>query len=606
MSGVSMVTATTRTVMLHTLPLTSHKRCEVRDLVHTYTKAKDRFLLQLHSRLMWRHLDDKRGFRDGMKAAGNYPKGINVHLSDQAAFDAVDTMVRHIESVIARANVKAKISKRYETKELERRFAYTCLKRYLWIADILMGKTPVIESRALSGLDDKGRDQVARYLHRVLKKAFSGNRLPRTHVERSMSLDDTLYTAFEKTSSPEDHACDNSNRCCRQGHVRQYVSTIGIKSGSRITLPLAGVSGIVGNIRVVLDEDADRAVICVPYAIKPLAAAVGQEVAIDWGVTEVLTDSHGAKHGTGLGKLLSDFTEKNNATGKTRGRLHAKVRELRKANPGSKKAKHIARNNLGRKKQSERRRRAQASVRTLSGMAVKEVVYGEGNSTRARGHIPELSSQRPRILGVEDLSHLEGKAKSKKLPRICSVWMRSENQSRIVVHAGIGRTDVKTLNAAYTSQTCPDPACGFVSRDNRHGDGFHCRNPYWDCSWQGDADHVGAMNLLSRIADQKISVFTPYTEVKSILDQRFHCRKESRTRVSGVAESTATAVKNGNQAAGDEGEATAHGRTPSTPQDLCLVGDGKCAVESLSPVHMVRAGETQRLESENKRKSRNA
>ncbi len=603
MTGISMTTASTRTVMLHTLPLTAEKQTGIRDLVHTYTKTKDRFLSQLHSRAMWRHLDDKRGFREAMKATGNYPNGVNVHLVDQAAFDAVDTMVRHIESVIAGANVKAKIWRHYQG--FERRFAYTCLKRYEWIADSLMGRTPAIKSKALCGLDDKGRDQVARYLHRVLRKAFSGNRLPRTRITRSMSLDDTLYTTCERVGVPKGHVCDNSNRRCRQKHVRQYISVVGTGPNKRIMLPLAGVSRVSGNIRIVLDKDADRAVMHVPYAIEPLEEASGPQVAIDWGVTEVLTDSAGIKHGQGLGKLLSDFTEKNNATGKARGKLHARVRTLRKADPGSKKARRIARNNLGRKKQSERRRRAQASVRTLSGMAVKEVIYGQDNRTRARGSVRQLASLRPSILGAEDLSHLEGKAKSKKLSRICSTWMRSENQSRIVVHAGISRTDAQTLNAAYTSQTCPDPTCGYVSKDNRHGDRFHCRNPYWECNWQGDADHVGAMNLLARIADQEISVFTPYAEVKRILDQRFLRRKESRTRASGVAASTVIAVKNGNQAAGDEGEATAHGRTPSKPRDLCLVGDGK-PVESPSPVHMVRTGETQRLESENKRMPRNA
>ncbi|MHB8189643.1 MAG: zinc ribbon domain-containing protein [Ferrimicrobium sp.] len=47
----------------------------------------------------------------------------------------------------------------------------------------------------------------------------------------------------------------------------------------------------------------------------------------------------------------------------------------------------------------------------------------------------------------------------------------------------------------HTSQTCPNPTCGYVSRDNRHGDMFHCRNPYWECNWQGDVDHVAAMNI---------------------------------------------------------------------------------------------------------------
>lgn len=106
---------------------------------------------------------------------------MNVHLVDQAAFDAVDTWVRHIESVIATGDVKAKIHRRYRGEELQRRYAYTCLKRYGWIGEILQGNVPGIESNALAGLGEQERDQVARYLHRVLRKALSKHENPRAH-----------------------------------------------------------------------------------------------------------------------------------------------------------------------------------------------------------------------------------------------------------------------------------------------------------------------------------------------------------------------------------------------------------------------------------------
>ena len=170
---------------------------------------------------------------------------------------------------------------------------------------------------------------------------------------------------------------------------------------------------------------------------------------------------------------------------------------------------------------------------------------------------------RPRALVVEDLSHLRGKTMSKKLPRICSTGMRSENQGRMVVHASIGGVDAKTVNAAYMSQTCPEPTCGYVSRDNRQGDGFHCRNPYWDCNWQGEADHVAATNLLSRLDDREIGPYTSHTEVKAILDERFQRRKESRVGARIVPWGTAG---NGVQDACVDNGATAHGRTPSKPR----------------------------------------
>jgi len=164
---------------------------------------------------------------------------------------------------------------------------------------------------------------------------------------------------------------------------------------------------------------------------------------------------------------------------------------------------------------------------------------------------------------------------------------------------------VKVVNAAYTSQTCPDPHCGFVSRNNRNKDRFHCRNPYWECNWQGDADHVAAMNLKTRIDDPKIHRFTSHGEVRKILDNRFQRRRESRTgggdaspAPSGQRDATSMP---GVQGASVDGDATAHGRTPSKPQWRKPDVGGGSSTDSQSPVHMGRTGETQRLESENKR-----
>lgn len=101
--------AGTRTVRLATLPLTRAKRDEIHALLHAYAEAKDAFLVELGSTKMWHHLDARRGFRDSMKEAGAYLPGAHVHLVDQAAFDAVDTWVRHLEGCLATRNVKQKV-----------------------------------------------------------------------------------------------------------------------------------------------------------------------------------------------------------------------------------------------------------------------------------------------------------------------------------------------------------------------------------------------------------------------------------------------------------------------------------------------------------------
>ena len=454
----------------------------------------------------------------------------------------MDTCIRHIESCFARANIKAKVWRRF-TDEDERHYARACLARYSAIGEIMGAGVPEIRTVTISL---ETRAKIASYLHRVIRDAL-GSSWPTVIKSRSMSLDSSLYSVVGSDT-------------------RRYIKVVGQTRNKRISLPLSGVSRVSGNIRIVLDEEHKRAFVHVSYDVARLAKATGPAVALDWGITEVCTDDSGVHHGSEYGPALTSMTERRNKTGKARNRLHA----LSKRDAGSKQTKHIARNNLGNKKQQARQRRAKAQLRTISGAAIKEVVYGEGNRTRAKKRIPQHPSQRPREIIIEDLSHLRGKAKSKKISRLCSSWARDENQERMTVHAHAGGSGIKTVNAAYTSQACPDPTCGYVSSDNRHGDTFHCRNPYWDCNWQGDADHVASMNIKSRIEDHQIDRFTPYGQVKKILDERFLRRMESRSPLV-------------------DAKATAHGRTPSIPRQPQLDVGGVQPPTRLSSVPVDRA-----------------
>nr|WP_276977625.1 zinc ribbon domain-containing protein [Ferrimicrobium acidiphilum] len=467
-----------RTVRLATLSLNKGKYDELCAIIGHYTDAKRVFVTHLRQTSLWGLLDRSKSFRDYVKARGLYPAGINVHLIDQAAFDAVDTCIRHIESCLAVGNIKAKIWRRFTDKD-ERHYAYACLTRYSTIGQIMGAGVPEIPTVTIS---PGARAKIAAYLHRIIRDAL-GSSWPTVVKARSMSLDSTLYSVVDNDT--------------QKGKPRRYVKVVSSTPHKRISLPLSGISRVSGNIRVVLDEEHKRAFIHVIYDVAPLAAPTGSAVALDWGITEVCTDEYGAHHGEEYGPALTSMTERRNKTGKARNKLYA----LSKRDAGSKRTKHIARNNLGTKKQQARTRRAKALSMAISGAAIKE---------------------------IEDLSHLRGKARSKKISRLCSSWARDENKERITVHAYVGGSGIKTVNAAYSSQTCPNPGCGSVHSDNRHGDVFHRRNPYWDCNWQGDVDHVAAMNLLNRIEDHEISRFTPYKEVKKILEERFLRRLESR------------------------------------------------------------------------------
>ena len=134
-------------------------------------------------------------------------------------------------------------------------------------------------------------------------------------------------------------------------------------------------------------------------------------------------------HERGPRILIEDFTKNNNAASRARGKLHARTGSPREVRPGSPKAGRIAGNNLGREEPwVEGAHALRPGRRTLSDQAVKEVAYGAVDGTRAKCRAPQVAFRRPRALVVEDLSHLGAKSKSKKLLRICSTRMRSENQ----------------------------------------------------------------------------------------------------------------------------------------------------------------------------------
>ncbi len=158
-----------RTVRLATLPLNKGKYGELCLVIGHYSDAKRVFVAHLRQASLWGLLDRSKSFRDYAKTHGLYPTSINVHLIDQAAFDAVDTCIRHIESCFARADIKAKTWRRFTDKN-ERHYAYACLARYSAIGQIMGGGVPEIPTVAIP---PDARAKIAAYLHRVSRAVSS-------------------------------------------------------------------------------------------------------------------------------------------------------------------------------------------------------------------------------------------------------------------------------------------------------------------------------------------------------------------------------------------------------------------------------------------------
>ena len=494
-----------RTAKYATLPLNRGKRNMLRSLIDAFVDLKDLALRTLARTKEWHRLDETwQTFRDAMKP--RHRKGVPVHLQDQAAKDAWETMRKWIDSAIARAHIKNRIFVRFEKEQ--RHYAYWLLLSYERIGAVLRGERP----EPNFPITMQERKEVVRFLRRLLRRTLG--KAPCVHLRRSMALDSSLYQVFELRG-------------------RLYVALTSLVRGKRLVLPLRGKGRIDGDIRVVFDAGRKTAFVHMAYDVRVRAeTASGAPVGLDAGVTEVLAASTGEKYGQGYGVLLDQLSGEATKTGRARNKLfqiakkaEERGRKARAAggSPGDAgKASRVRRQNLGRRKLRVKRLRGEAAVKTMVGQAVRQAL-----------------KDRPSVVAIEDLSHLRGRTKSRKLSRIVSRWARSALRERLEFRTEAGCSRLETVNAAYTSQTCPNPACGFVHRDNRHGDSFHCLQ----CGWDGDADVVAGTNLLARVDDLDIHLWTPKEKVKAILDERFRRRKETGTHDSAATVSSVASVQ---------------------------------------------------------------
>ena len=101
-----------------------------------------------------------------------------------------------------------------------------------------------------------------------------------------------------------------------------------------------------------------------------------------------------------------------------------------------------------------------------------------------------------------------------------SVWLNGTIQQRVVFNALAESFRHEQVNPTYGSQTCP--CCDFVDHRNRKKDRFTCVH----CGHEDIADRVAAENYARRLGDREIELYTPYSEVKTILVGRFHRRLE--------------------------------------------------------------------------------
>jgi putative transposase len=477
-----------RTVKRKSFQLNTKKRKSLDELGQAYSREKQYWLHRFQAWDLQAHLGRPRTIRDqALKQGYRSPNGLQARHWKLALEDAAETWDKYWQAAFVK--IRAKISHRKTLSDTERHYAYWLLKSYSSFAAIMQDERP----KPSFPIEDQARRHIAGYVRRLAKK--SKGKAPSVKKRRSIRFDANCYELFEHKN-------------------RQYIKLMSLTPGKRIAIPLLGKTTVAGTITLVLS--AEGADLHIPQELKKKPLPKTPPEAVDFGYTEVMTDTQGIRYGVQFGATLTQGTENRHQKMQKRHKLHALAKKT--AHPA--KAKHLQKYNLGKKKHRANTKCLHAALEKEINTAINELI----------------ETKNPSILITEDLRHAFNFNKSKKSNRKLSNWLRGKIQDRIAFKALAEGFRHEQVNPAYGSQSCPH--CEFVDHRNRKEDRFQCLH----CGHEDLSDRVAAMNYARRFGDPEIGRYTPYRQVKTILLDRFHRRLETEQSVTVPGRTLDTAV----------------------------------------------------------------
>jgi putative transposase len=458
-----------RTVKRTARPLNVQKQKSLKDLCQAYTQEKKFWLRYFQSFKSQTYLARPRSLRDELiKQNYHSPYGLQARHWKLALEEAAETWDKYWQATFVK--VRSKISHQKKFSELERHYAYWLIKGYSQFTSMMQGRCP----NPSFSIEASLQKRTATWVRGVVKKCRG--KAPSIKKARTVRFDANCYDSFEHKGG-------------------QYIKLMSLISGKRIVVPLSGKTAISGTITVVLTDKGIA--LHVPQELKKKRISNTAIEAVDFGYTEVMTDTQGIRYGTQFGKELTKITEHQHRKMQQRNKLHS----LKKKTDNS----NIQKYNLGKKKQCATKERARATLE-------KEINTGINQLIRTK---------KPALLITEDLRHTFHYDKPKAVNRKLSNWLKGRLQDRISFKALAEGFRHEQVNPAYGSQSCP--RCEFVDSGNRVGDSFQCLH----CGHEDIADRIAALNYARRYGDLKIGQYTRYCEVKTILLERFHRRLET-------------------------------------------------------------------------------
>ncbi|SDY49544.1 transposase, IS605 OrfB family, central region, partial [Allochromatium warmingii] len=271
---------------------------------------------------------------------------------------------------------------------------------------------------------------------------------------------------------------------------RAWIKIPSLEHGQRIAIPLDTTVAPTGTLRIIL-TDAERIEVHYTVEVEVKHDCGERTIGVDKGYSEVLVDSDGDHHGQELGARLTQTSDRLKVKYQRRSKLRALANRTR--NP--RKREHIRKFNLGRKKLDRQMGKTQARIRDVVFQSVHAVV------------------DKAAVIAAEDLTApMASKSFGKNVNRRLAAWTKGVIAEALDSVSHRRGSTVVLVNPAYTSQIDSRNGCLLGTRQ---GDRFHC------CDGEVlDADQNAAQNVLARLTDPDIERFTPYRQVKAIVQAR--------------------------------------------------------------------------------------
>ncbi|UOR87939.1 transposase [Helicobacter pylori] len=320
--------------------------------------------------------------------------------------DSINNIKLYLEA--AKTSIKKDIFRHYKTKE-EQKEAFTKLKKDEWLEDS--------------------------FLHRKMRKAFKHGK---NSVFNRIIVRSDDYKVFEL-----------NNQC--------WLSIPSLIKNKRIKIPLNTTMEYKpsGALRLIVKNNVVE--VHSSYEKRTNRTCGNGIIGIDKGYSEVFATSSNEFLGNGLGKILTQYSDKLKAKYQRRNKLLALVKKYQKTNK-SKKANRIEQNNLGKIKQNKENHRIKQQLKTLIYNACHQVI------------------DRAKVVVCEDLkaNFSKNTGYGKNTNRRLNSWVKGLIEYALKSVAECRGSALHLVNPAYTSQC--DSFCNNLLLGCRKGNDFYPYN----------------------------------------------------------------------------------------------------------------------------------